>query len=275
MPTVQELDRCHVAWGEWQPVNGEAAWIRPCNRPVPTQRRQSIPSALMTKEQVLEVLTAKGFVLDGEKAIQYGVQLRFTNGSLVSVFDSGAVTPQGKDLEYVQQLLGLQPGKPAVVAPAQAKVAVNNKVFVVYGHDEEARARLDAMLRRWGLEPLILDQLPSEGQTIIEKLEKYTGEARFGVVLATPDDEGYRRNHPDEKALRARQNVVLELGMLLSTLGRSKVAILLHQQEQMERPSDIQGLIYIPFKDSLEKDAGLLLAKEMTAAGYQIDVAKI
>ena len=159
------------------------------------------------------------------------------------VFDSGAITPQGKDVELVKQLLGLEPGKNvgATQPFAPAKSAVNNKVFVVYGHDEQARARLDAMLRRWGLEPLILDQLPSEGQTIIEKLEKYTGEAKFGVVLATPDDEGFRRNHPDEKALRARQNVVLELGMLLSTLGRSKVAILLHQQENMERPSDIQG----------------------------------
>jgi predicted nucleotide-binding protein len=231
----------------------------------------------VTKDQVLAVLVAKGFVADGEKPIQYGVQLRFTNGSLVSVFDSGAVTPQGKDVELVKQLLGLEPAKigGAAQAFAPAKAPVNNKVFVVYGHDEQARARLDAMLRRWGLEPLILDQLPSEGQTIIEKLEKYTGEAKFGVVLATPDDEGFRRSHPDEKALRARQNVVLELGMLLSTLGRSKVAILLHQQENMERPSDIQGLIYIPFKDNLEKDAGLLLAKEMTAAGYQIDVARI
>ncbi len=231
----------------------------------------------MTKDQVLDALTAEGFVPDGEKSIQYGVQLRFTNGSLVNVFDSGNITPQGKDVELVKRLLGLEPGKNAGLArpSSTAKAQANNKVFVVYGHDEQARARLDAMLRRWGLEPLILDQLPSEGQTIIEKLEKYTGEAKFGVVLATPDDEGFRRNHPDEKALRARQNVVLELGMLLSTLGRAKVAILLHQQENMERPSDIQGLIYIPFKDNLEKDAGLLLAKEMTAAGYQIDVARI
>lgn len=231
----------------------------------------------MTKDQVLEALKAKGFVLDGEKAIQYGVQLRFTNGSLVSVFDKGTVTPQGKDVDVVKQVLGLDPSKNGGAASfvGAPKTMANNKVFVVYGHDEQARTRLDAMLRRWGLEPLILDQLPSEGQTIIEKLEKYTGEAKFGVVLATPDDEGFRRGHPDEKALRARQNVVLELGMLLSTLGRSKVAILLHQQENMERPSDIQGLIYIPFKDNLEKDAGLLLAKEMTAAGYQIDVAKI
>lgn len=227
----------------------------------------------MTKEHALEILTKSGFVLEGEKPIPYGTQLRFTNGSLVNIYDSGSVTPQGKDTELVKELLGLAPGRNGTAAAAKAPG--NNKVFVVYGHDEQARARLDAMLRRWGLEPLILDQLPSEGQTIIEKLEKYTGEAKFGVVLATPDDEGYRRGHPDEKALRARQNVVLELGMLLSTLGRSKVAILLQQHESMERPSDIQGLIYIPFKDNLEKDAGLLLAKEMTAAGYQIDVARI
>ena len=42
----------------------------------------------------------------------------------------------------------------------------------------------------------------------------------------------------------------------------------------MERPSDIQGLIYIPFKDSVS-DTALLLAKEMVAQGYQIDVSKL
>ncbi len=148
----------------------------------------------------------------------------------------------------------------------------NNKVFVVYGHDENSRNQLDAMLRRWGLEPLILDQLPSKGQTIIEKLEEYTQNVGFAVVLATPDDEGYRTGHEDEKAFRARQNVVLELGMLLAKLGREKVAILLKDQKQMERPSDIQGLVYIPFKDNLQKDAGPNLAKEMRAQGYNIDI---
>lgn len=228
----------------------------------------------MDRKQVLEILTANGFMPDGEKQIPHGVQLRFTNGSVVNCFHTGKVTPQGRETELVKSLLGLKPGHQEQASP-NTKTTHNNKVFVVYGHDEEARARLDAMLRRWGLEPLILDQLPSEGQTIIEKLEKYTGEAKFGVVLATPDDEGFRRGHADEKALRARQNVVLELGMLLATLGRPRVAILLQQNEAMERPSDIQGLIYIPFKDNLEKDAGLLLAKEMTTAGYQIDVAKL
>ena len=62
--------------------------------------------------------------------------------------------------------------------------------------------------------------------------------------------------------------------MMLSLLGRKNVAILLKQQENMERPSDIQGLIYIPFKDNLQVEAGPLLAKEMAAQGYHIDVRK-
>ena len=52
-------------------------------------------------------------------------------------------------------------------------------------------------------------------------------EADFAVVLATPDDQGHRAGRPDETAFRARQNVVLEMGMLLTRLGRRKVAILL------------------------------------------------
>ena len=130
------------------------------------------------------------------------------------------------------------------------------------------------MLWRWELDPLILDQLPSEGATIIEKLERYTQDVNFAVVLATPDDIGYRANHEDELAYRARQNVVLELGMMLAKLGRKNVAILMKQQDKMERPSDIQGLIYIPFKDSVT-DGAVLLAKEMSAQGYNIDVKKL
>jgi predicted nucleotide-binding protein len=200
-----------------------------------------------------------------------GTQLRLTNGAIVNIFDNGNTNVQGKNKADVQEILG-------VTTELQIRVPeqrITRKVFVVYGHDQTSPTQLEAMLRRWGLEPLILDQLPTEGQTVIEKLEGAIAEATFGVILATPDDEGYRANHPDERAYRARQNVVLELGMLLSKLGRQNVAILLKTQENMERPSDIQGLIYIAFKDDLAKEAGLTLAKTMAARGYEIDVKKL
>lgn len=206
------------------------------------------------------------------------LQYRSLRGGVMSYWPStNTVSIQGRspgkeDLEALFSAIDDgQAGPVAAAAPADP----NKKVFVVYGHDERARTQLDAMLRRWGLEPIILDQLPSKGQTIIEKLEDYTEDVGFGVVLATPDDLGFPKDHEDQKAYRARQNVVLELGMLLVKLGRPKVAIMLGNQVEMERPSDIQGLIYIPFKDDLQREAGPALAKEMAAQGYNIDVAKL
>ena len=131
------------------------------------------------------------------------------------------------------------------------------------------------MLRRWGLNPLILDQLPTQGQTIIEKLESAIDKASFGIVLVTPDDEGYPINKPDEKRYRARQNVVLELGMLLAKLGRAKVAVLLKNQQNIERPSDIQGLIYFPFTGNIVKETGVTLAQEMNKNGYKIQLSDL
>jgi predicted nucleotide-binding protein len=226
----------------------------------------------MTVDEVKSRLAAAGHQVAKEERLgnDLGTRLRLEGGAVVNVYDNGTVNCQGRNCKAVESLLK---GETAVAESNSANTP-NSKVFVVYGHDATARDQLEAMLRRWGVDPLILDQLPSEGQTIIEKLESYTDQVGFAVVLATPDDEGHRAQHPDEKSYRARQNVVLELGMLLAKLGRRRVAILLKQQERMERSSDIQGLIYIPFKDDA-KDAAVLLAKEMAAQGYQIDIQKL
>lgn len=228
----------------------------------------------MNVDEVQRRLEGAGLVVESKSRLgnDTGHQLRCRTGEIVNVFDKGTLSIQGKNQPQVRQILGWEEG---AVTVQEGRPSASRKIFVVYGHDKTARTQLEAMLRRWGLDPLILDQLPSEGQTIIEKLEKYAGEdVRFAVVLATPDDEGHVRDKPDEKKYRARQNVVLELGLLLAKLGRSKVAILMKDQEHMERPSDIQGLIYLPFIDNVE-DVKVQLAKEMDKQGLEIDVAKL
>ncbi len=62
--------------------------------------------------------------------------------------------------------------------------------------------------------------------------------------------------------------------MLLAKVGRTKVAILLSQAEEMERPSDIEGLIYIPFKENVE-ETKVSLAKEMRRNGYPLEIDKL
>ena len=108
------------------------------------------------------------------------------------------------------------------------------------------------------------------GDTIIEKLDQYIGQqgiAGYACVLLTPDDEGHKAGIPEEKKYRARQNVVLELGMVLARLGRRKVAIL--HKESVDLPSDIAGLIYMPFTERVDEVKGRLL-QELRAAGINV-----
>ena len=219
----------------------------------------------MTIDEIKKVVENNGIKISEEKRSgnNLATVLKLSNGCLINIWDSGKVSYQGKNIDSVKALF--LNGENA---------SNNNKVFVVYGHDYIARTQLEAMLRRWDLQPLILDQLVSSGQTVIEKLEEYTSQVSFGIVLATPDDMGYAKESEDKKKYRVRQNVVLELGMLLSKLGRKRVAILLSQAEDMESPSDIEGLIYIPFKDNVE-EAKLSLAKEMQNNGYKLDISKL
>jgi predicted nucleotide-binding protein len=225
-------------------------------------------------DEVAERLAAAGYAVTKRTRLgnDLGDQLRL-DGAVVNVWDKGTVLVQGGNKQLVGEIKGVL----GLLGETDAKGAAagNREVFVVYGHDQDARDQLEAMLRRWKLEPLILDQLPSGGATIIEKLEQYAREdVGFAVVLATPDDEGYKRGKEDEKRFRARQNVVLELGLLLGKLGRSRIAILLRDQEHTERPSDLQGLIYLPFTDDV-KEVNVLLAKEMAKQGIAIDVSKL
>jgi predicted nucleotide-binding protein len=227
----------------------------------------------MDRETALGKLEAAGLGVenDARNGNDTGYRLALKCGAIVNIFDTGKVNIQGKNIEAVRHALDI-----ATVSPTGDAKQSNapRKVFVVYGHDDAARTELEAMLRRWHLEPLILDQITSGGQTIIEKLESVRKEANFAVVLATPDDEGHKKDHPDEKSYRARQNVVLELGMMLTHLGRSRVAILVKSDVKMERPSDIQGLLYIPYKENVG-DAKLTLAKEIDAQGIKIDLRRV
>ena len=124
------------------------------------------------------------------------------------------------------------------------------------------------MLLRMNLKPVILSNMAPEGKTIIEALMA-NANVKYAVILLTPDDEGHRANHPDEKKSRARQNVVLELGMFLTALGRERVAIL--HKGNLELPSDINGLIYIPFQNSVQ-EAKNKLASSLQKAGFYIDI---
>jgi predicted nucleotide-binding protein len=72
-----------------------------------------------------------------------------------------------------------------------------------------------------------------------------------------------------ERKLRARQNVIFELGFFIGALGPDRVTALIGQQ--VERPYDFEGVVYI----LVEADWRLPLCKELKATEYEIDLNRV
>ena len=152
----------------------------------------------------------------------------------------------------------------------------NTKVFVVHGHDEEAKQTVARFLSKLKLQPIILHEQASKGKTIIEKFEHYSN-VGFAVVLLASDDLGCLRmdfeksneltDKIKELKLRGRQNVILELGFFFAKLGRQNVVVLV--KSNVEKPSDVDGIVYIQFDSGSNWQSDLI--KELKAAGIDVD----
>jgi predicted nucleotide-binding protein len=84
---------------------------------------------------------------------------------------------------------------------------------------------------------------------------------------------GYAKADGPEKAeARARENVILEIGMLLASLTRSRMALLV--KGHVELPSDLQGIIQLKFNDHI-RDIVPKLCSRLREAGIEIDAHKL
>lgn len=150
----------------------------------------------------------------------------------------------------------------------EASVTRNKrKVFIVHGRNNEVKQEVSRFIERHGIETIVLHEQASVGMTIIEKIEHYSNDADFALILYTACDHG--RGVHEIKILpknRARQNVVFEHGYLMAKLGRENVCALV--QADIETPNDISGVVYV----SLDPSGAwkLEVLKELKACGYKV-----
>lgn len=125
----------------------------------------------------------------------------------------------------------------------------NKKVFIVHGHDDKARLELSKIIKDdLGLEPVVLQEEPNVSiETIIAKFERLAKDCSSALILFTPDDNANGK-------LRARQNVILELGYFLGKFQDSdnrRIAII--KNGDIEIPSDISGVLYLEYFKNIKE----------------------
>lgn len=190
-----------------------------------------------------------------EKKGSIACQFKSLNGEIVNLYTNGTVQFQNANSDFIERVQSILFNNSSSIANK-----IQKNIFIVHGHDHGCLDELELLLRRVKLDPYVLINNDNSGKTIIEALEEsMISDNTIGIVLMTPDDYGKSKNDPEEKDLepRARQNVVLELGILIGAVGRENIIVL--KKGHLELPSDINGLLYIEFNDSVREKANDLL----------------
>ena len=216
-----------------------------------------------------------------------GLRYKTVDGGIIQWYKStGTIQIQGETnarARIQKNMENVEPDDVKTASPApsthsiEKKVKkIDSKIFVVHGHDSTSREQLELILHKLGLEHFVLANSGGDGLTIIEALEKEIGKdggSKFGIVLLTPDDFGYSKiDGPDKVQPRARQNVVLEMGMLISAIGRKNTVIL--KKGHLEIPSDASGILYLGFNDHV-KEIVPKLVDRLESSGFSIDSSRI
>lgn len=133
------------------------------------------------------------------------------------------------------------------------------RLHIVHGHDEAAKEELRKYILKFESfgEPIILDDSPSKGNTVIEKFEEYASEINIVLVLHTPDDE-VTVIKSGQKYFQARPNVIFELGYFYGKLARKTGKVILLSKANTQIPSDLSGMVYIDISHGIEKAGGYI-----------------
>ena len=147
--------------------------------------------------------------------------------------DDGNWVPSINSNELIENLIDASVESTTIVKSPiiNSKISSNTNdstdVFIVHGHDNEAKQEVARFIEKLNINAVILHEQPNKGRTVIEKLVEESHTAGYAIILLTPDDVGYVKGTEKQEEFRSRQNVVLELGYFIGKIGRENICVLL------------------------------------------------
>ena len=165
------------------------------------------------------------------------------NGRL---YQKDSVDPLINNLDYVLELYSNMRIGEKIEEKQKPK-----RLFISHGRSEQWR-KLQAYLEKdLAHNTLELAQEANLGRTILQKLYEEAKKCSVAVIVMSGDDI------TEDGEIRARENVMHEIGFFQGFYGLNNV-VLLHES-RVNIPSNIHGLVYIPFpKDTIEATFGAL-----------------
>ncbi|WP_188508098.1 TIR domain-containing protein [Parapedobacter pyrenivorans] len=168
------------------------------------------------------------------------------NGSAGPIYEQHDITGLAKNLDYILEVFAN-----SRIGENHAEIERKNFIFISHGLSKEWFKVQSHLEKDLGYQTIELAQQPNHGRTILHKLAEEAQRCQIAIIIMTGDDKF------ENSEIRARENVLHEIGFFQGKLGLEKV-VLLHE-EGVSIPSNIHGLVYIAFpKDTVEATFGAL-----------------
>jgi len=165
--------------------------------------------------------------------------------------------PLVRDMEYIFEVKANSELK---FAPPTEDAFVDERstrVFISHGRSPDWREVQDYIEKDLNIPTLELAQEPNKGRTVLQKLDEESNACSFAVVVMTGDDD------MGIGAPRTRENVMHEIGFFQGKYGLANVCLL--HEKGTNIPSNIHGLVYIPFPKGLVSATFGVLGRELRA----------
>ncbi len=176
---------------------------------------------------------------DAERQIEFNRRLGEYETALKSIIDK-------------YELLGFEV-KPATMAGQPPKV------FIAHGGDSPALSKLKNFLEALGVEPVVVEEQPSEGRSVAENVDWYSRQADCAVILATKGDVDGKTG-----GFIPRGNVLMEIGKLQELL-KDRIVYLV--QAGTKLPTNISEKVRVRFSPQSMDDSFIKIAKELKKFG--------
>lgn len=165
------------------------------------------------------------------------------------------LNPLLEDLEYIFEV---RANSELSVPFTEMKPDYPKRIFLSHGRSNDWREVQAFIEKDLALPTLELAQQPNQGRTILQKLADESDNCSYAVVVMTGDD-AIGSDSP-----RVRENVMHEIGFFQGKYGLANVCLL--HEEGVSIPTNIHGVVYIPFPKGLVSASFGVLMRELRVA---------
>jgi predicted nucleotide-binding protein len=167
----------------------------------------------------------------------------------------GLTTRGGKTQPLAAPVLEIEDRSTATAAgaaPEPPSPETRPKIFIGHGHGTQWRDLKDHLTDKHGYQVAAYEVGVRSGYTITNILAEMLAESSFALIVMTGEDE------TADGRMRARQNVVHELGLFQGKLGFQRAIMV--AESTVEPLSNLDGVQHIQFTHNITETYGDVLA---------------